>query len=121
MCDEEREDETDGVTCRSNFFSPYSKNLARDDCHEEFQRPTSQLGWDSIALMFARSFFATSAIRSNAASFVRRMSNNPVLETMPAPGTPFHLAFPVHNLETAKEFYGGVLGLAEVNPKLVCT
>jgi len=32
---------------------------------------------------------------------------------MPAPGTPFHLAFPVHNLEVAKKFYGGVLGLPE--------
>jgi extradiol dioxygenase family protein len=26
---------------------------------------------------------------------------------------PFHLAFPVHDLETARAFYGGVLGCAE--------
>lgn len=31
----------------------------------------------------------------------------------PAPGSPFHLALPVHNLEVAKEFYGNVLGCAE--------
>ena len=31
----------------------------------------------------------------------------------PAPGSPFHYAFPVHSLEEAKEFYGNVLGCAE--------
>ena len=31
----------------------------------------------------------------------------------PAPGSPFHYAFPVHDLELAKEFYGNVLGCAE--------
>ena len=31
----------------------------------------------------------------------------------PAPGSPFHYAFPVHNLDLAKEFYGGVLGCKE--------
>jgi extradiol dioxygenase family protein len=36
-----------------------------------------------------------------------------VLEAMPAPGNPFHLAFPVHDLGLAKEFYGGLLGCAE--------
>ncbi len=44
---------------------------------------------------------------------VTRGANEAVLETMPAPGTPFHLAMPVHNLEIAKAFYGGVLGCAE--------
>jgi len=33
--------------------------------------------------------------------------------TPPAPGTPFHLAFPVHNLEIAKFFYGEVMNLVE--------
>ena len=32
---------------------------------------------------------------------------------MPAPGSPFHYAFPVHSLEEAKEFYGNILGCAE--------
>ena len=31
----------------------------------------------------------------------------------PAPGSPFHHAFPVHDLDLAKEFYGNVLGCAE--------
>jgi extradiol dioxygenase family protein len=36
-------------------------------------------------------------------------------ETMsePAPGSPFHYAFPVHDLELAKEFYGSVLNCKE--------
>lgn len=45
---------------------------------------------------------------------VRFSSNTDSHETTaPAPGSPFHLAFPVHNLEAAKEFYGKVLGCAE--------
>jgi len=31
----------------------------------------------------------------------------------PAPGNPFHYAFPVHSLEEAKRFYGTVLGCEE--------
>ena len=31
----------------------------------------------------------------------------------PAPGAPFHHAFPVHSIAAAKEFYGGVLGCEE--------
>jgi len=31
----------------------------------------------------------------------------------PAPGSPFHLALPVHDLEVAKTFYGSILGCAE--------
>lgn len=31
----------------------------------------------------------------------------------PAPGSPFHYAFPVHDLNLAKDFYGNVLGCAE--------
>lgn len=31
----------------------------------------------------------------------------------PAPGSPFHYAFPVHSLEEAKNFYGNVLGCKE--------
>lgn len=32
---------------------------------------------------------------------------------VPAPGSPFHYAFPVHSLEEAKKFYGTVLGCEE--------
>ncbi len=31
----------------------------------------------------------------------------------PAPGSPFHLALPVHDLEVAKDFYGNILGCEE--------
>jgi uncharacterized protein len=33
--------------------------------------------------------------------------------TVPAPQPLFHLAFPVHDLEAARRFYGGVLGCPE--------
>jgi uncharacterized protein len=36
-----------------------------------------------------------------------------VVLSEPAPGSPFHYAFPVHNLQAAKEFYGNVLGCLE--------
>jgi hypothetical protein len=31
------------------------------------------------------------------------------VDARPAPGNPFHLAFPVHDLEAARTFWGGVL------------
>ena len=31
----------------------------------------------------------------------------------PAPGNPFHLAIPVHNISIARQFYGNLLGLKE--------
>jgi hypothetical protein len=33
--------------------------------------------------------------------------------TNPAPLSPFHLAFPVHDLAAARQFYGGLLGCPE--------
>jgi hypothetical protein len=56
------------------------------------------------ANLFARNSFATIA-RGGATEF----------ETLapPAPGSPFHYAFPVHDLNAAKEFYGSVLGCVE--------
>ena len=46
---------------------------------------------------------------------VARMSSTPQYETLasPAPGSPFHYAFPVHDLDLAKEFYGTILGCVE--------
>ena len=35
------------------------------------------------------------------------------VESKYKPSSPFHLAIPVHNLEEAKKFYGGILGLKE--------
>lgn len=35
------------------------------------------------------------------------------IRAQPAPGSPFHYAFPVHDLNIAKDFYGNVLGCEE--------
>ena len=35
------------------------------------------------------------------------------IDSLPAPGNPFHLAIPVHDLHQARTFYGNVLGLIE--------
>ena len=44
-----------------------------------------------------------------------RRSSNAAYETraQPAPGVPFHVAIPVHNIDVAKQFYGETLGLEE--------
>ena len=34
-------------------------------------------------------------------------------DAAPAPGNPFHLAVPVHDMDAARSFYGGVLALKE--------
>lgn len=34
-------------------------------------------------------------------------------EAFPAPGSPFHLALPVHSIDIARQFYGEVLGCKE--------
>lgn len=47
----------------------------------------------------------SSASSNNSAEFV--------ILAQPAPGSPFHYAFPVHSLAAAKEFYSNVLGCAE--------
>lgn len=55
---------------------------------------------------------------------VRRLSDHHVLDrrngdvkyetrAMPAPGAPFHHAFPVHDMESARKFYGEILGCEE--------
>ena len=36
-----------------------------------------------------------------------------VIDSLPAPGSPFHLAIPVHSMSEARNFYGGILGLKE--------
>jgi len=44
---------------------------------------------------------------------VRAGSQEYTVLSDPAPGSPFHYAFPVHDLALAKEFYGSVLGCQE--------
>jgi len=36
-----------------------------------------------------------------------------VIDAHPAPGSPFHIAIPVHSMDHARDFYGRVLGLKE--------
>ena len=60
----------------------------------------------------------TASIASQAARLPRlsrRSSNATAYETraQPAPGVPFHVAIPVHNIDVAKQFYGETLGLEE--------
>ena len=35
------------------------------------------------------------------------------IDSLPAPGSPFHLAFPVHDLQQARHFWGTVMGCTE--------
>ena len=35
------------------------------------------------------------------------------IDANPAPGSPFHLAIPVHSMIEARKFYGDILGLKE--------
>jgi hypothetical protein len=57
----------------------------------------------------------TSSARNSFATMARGGASAIEFETLatPAPGTPFHYAFPVHDLNAAKEFYGSVLGCIE--------
>mmetsp|Transcript_3110 Transcript_3110/g.3254 ORF Transcript_3110/g.3254 Transcript_3110/m.3254 type:complete len:191 (+) Transcript_3110:103-675(+) len=50
-------------------------------------------------------------ITSRGRNFVNRTIRN--FGAKPAPGSPFHLALPVHCMKEARQFYGGVLGLQE--------
>lgn len=51
-------------------------------------------------------------LRHNRLLNCRRHSSF-ITEASPAPGCPFHLALPVHDMRLARDFYGGVLGLVE--------
>jgi len=57
-----------------------------------------------------RIFSSTIAAPSNATTATTTQYET---RSTPAPGNPFHYAFPVHSLEEAKTFYGTVLGCEE--------
>ncbi|MGK3757114.1 MAG: extradiol dioxygenase family protein [Bacillariaceae sp.] len=63
--------------------------------------------------LVAPAFAAGKNVRST--SIATKLFSTTEYETkaQPAPGNPFHYAFPVHSLEEAKEFYGTVLGCEE--------
>lgn len=73
--------------------------------------PSGVSGFRASAASAMRPRIATSLYSSTGAA----SSSTPEYETRssPAPGNPFHYAFPVHSLEKAKEFYGTVLGCEE--------
>ncbi|GKY95756.1 hypothetical protein MPSEU_000536400 [Mayamaea pseudoterrestris] len=50
---------------------------------------------------------------SSESSLSKTISPEYEVRAQPAPGSPFHYAFPVHDLEAAKEFYGNVMGCEE--------
>jgi hypothetical protein len=60
-----------------------------------------------------RGVTANSLARHSFASIGRGGATEFKTLSEPAPGSPFHYAFPVHDLEAAKEFYGKTLGCAE--------
>ncbi|KAL7527312.1 hypothetical protein ACHAWF_002130 [Thalassiosira exigua] len=62
-------------------------------------------GYGTTASIASRCKSSSPAVESTGQKFVT-LDN-------PAPGSPFHYAFPVHNLDEAKNFYGNVLGCAE--------
>ena len=65
--------------------------------------------------------FATAAARrASATSFrpIRMMASSAQSQTFtidaaPAPGQPFHLAFPVRDIEESRKFYGEILGCTQ--------
>eukprot|EP00294_Goniomonas_avonlea_P011721 CAMPEP_0114540626 /NCGR_PEP_ID=MMETSP0114-20121206/876_1 /TAXON_ID=31324 /ORGANISM="Goniomonas sp, Strain m" /LENGTH=182 /DNA_ID=CAMNT_0001724817 /DNA_START=13 /DNA_END=558 /DNA_ORIENTATION=- len=52
-------------------------------------------------------------LEGRVASCVLRRGVTSTTEAKPAPGSPFHYALPVHDVEVARNFYGKVLGLVE--------
>jgi len=67
--------------------------------------PFSHVSQAKLTIRGSTNFQSRMSSTKDAESFVKLSD--------PAPGSPFHYAFPVHNLKLAKDFYGGVLGCAE--------
>ena len=68
-------------------------------------RSSSRFLPNHVALLFAIRGGSTRQKSFNTTDYVK-LAN-------PAPGSPFHYAFPVHDLQVAKQFYGDILGCAE--------
>jgi uncharacterized protein len=68
----------------------------------------------SIPLVVARGTSATTFTRLALFGTLRggETTNYETLDH-PAPGSPFHYAFPVHDLDKAKSFYGSIMGCKE--------
>jgi extradiol dioxygenase family protein len=70
-------------------------------------------------LLFKSPAFLALSVRGGSSSTAHdsssssSSSSNYITLANPAPGSPFHYAFPVHSLEAAKEFYGTILACDE--------
>lgn len=70
----------------------------------------------AVTLCGAASQLCCAPVRAAAARSAAAVAADATFSTAAGPGAPlrpFHYAFPVHDLEAAREFYGGVLGLEE--------
>lgn len=68
----------------------------------------TSINQDSIILNLSRGGEINSSTARSSSSDTKY-----VTLSEPAPGSPFHLAVPVHDLDLAKDFYGNVLGCKE--------
>jgi uncharacterized protein len=77
--------------------------------------PDGNSRWKNGMLPWCGSFSRRCVVTLYSTTVPRSIVSTTEYETLsdPAPGTPFHYAFPVHSLETAREFYGNVLGCQE--------
>mmetsp|Transcript_4136 Transcript_4136/g.8934 ORF Transcript_4136/g.8934 Transcript_4136/m.8934 type:complete len:231 (+) Transcript_4136:150-842(+) len=67
----------------------------------------------AVSQRATRLFCTTSPTGVPSNTTAAKTSTQYETRSAPAPGNPFHYAFPVHSLEAAKEFYGTVLGCEE--------
>ena len=69
----------------------------------------------SVPNLHSRATMSRRGMATDSTSGASASSSNTEFVTLaqPAPGSPFHYAFPVHDLALAKEFYGNVLGCEE--------
>lgn len=93
---------------QATFLKKTSRSSASATLREQLLQPAPAAG----AGAFVRS--VVSSLRGGEDGAPSRPVV-PTYETLdqPAAGSPFHYAFPVHDLDAAKKFYGQVLGCAE--------
>jgi extradiol dioxygenase family protein len=73
----------------------------------------------AVGGLFTSPAFSALSVRGGSSSttddssYSSSSSSNFTTLANPAPGSPFHYAFPVHSLEASKEFYGSILACKE--------
>ena len=87
---------------------PLSEKIFLNNVRKGTQRSImTSINQDSIILNMPRGGEMDTSTRSSSSG------TKYVTLSEPAPGSPFHLAVPVHDLDLAKDFYGNVLGCKE--------